>query len=468
MAVTVRFYQFSKRRNSTARPSGGMSFSCLLKDSSGILNPSIEIAESNIGNPASYNYAYISDYSRYYWVNEWSYYRGVWLASLNVDVMATWKNYIGSSSQYILRSSNFANGDIIDNMYPAKVSTDYSETALTAPFVDSVSDGCFAIRVINKYGSIGPKTYLMTKTELATFMQFMFQTISWADIDPDEISESLQKGLINPFQYIVDCKWLPLPISSVWGSLTDVYFGYWQVTGLQAKSLPATSIASGNVYHSIPKHPDYLLRGNYLNVEPYTRLSVYFPPFGLIPIDTTKLYNKTNINLDWTVDMTTGDGILEVKADSVLLSIHECIIGVPIQISQLSQDIISATTNAIGGIAGTISNAMTGNVAGAISSAVSGVGNAVNSMLPQLATNGSTGSFAQFIGTTLKIPKILSQFNRPVDSDNADLGRPLCSIRTISSTGGYIMVREADISLPATDTEISEVKSLMEGGFFYE
>ena len=70
MSIAIRFYQFNKKENSTARPSssGGTSYNCVLKDNCSIETPEIEL---NVKPSDWYNYAYISDFDRYYHVTNW-------------------------------------------------------------------------------------------------------------------------------------------------------------------------------------------------------------------------------------------------------------------------------------------------------------------------------------------------------------------------------------------------------------
>ena len=55
-----------------------------------------------------------------------------------------------------------------------------------------------------------------------------------------------------------------------------------------------------------------------------------------------------------------------------------------------------------------------------------------------------------------------------VDEDNENRGRPLCKVRTINTLSGYILVTDADIEIAAMEAEQQEIRSYMEGGFFYE
>ena len=68
MAITVNLYSFSKRENSTKRPtSGATSYSCTLIDDTSLMNP---IFKLEIGsNPIGKNYCYVPDFDRYYFIS---------------------------------------------------------------------------------------------------------------------------------------------------------------------------------------------------------------------------------------------------------------------------------------------------------------------------------------------------------------------------------------------------------------
>ena len=116
--MNVTFYNFSKRRNSTKRPSGGTSYTCLLKEDTSTARPSIAIKWNGSSSaPAGFNYCYIPDFGRYYWVNSWTYSERQWIAACSVDVLATYKTEIGGSSKYVLRAASDYDPEVIDTLY---------------------------------------------------------------------------------------------------------------------------------------------------------------------------------------------------------------------------------------------------------------------------------------------------------------------------------------------------------------
>ena len=62
--ITVTLYQFSKRKNSTKRPSTGTNYSCRLKDSCSLTKPVLSF-DPGQQNVKANNYCYIPDFNRY-------------------------------------------------------------------------------------------------------------------------------------------------------------------------------------------------------------------------------------------------------------------------------------------------------------------------------------------------------------------------------------------------------------------
>ena len=146
--MNVDFYTFSKRINSTAQPTGGASYSCVIKSPSSVTAPSISIVWGGSGNPSAYNYAYIADYGRFYWVNNWTFADRQWTADLSVDVLATYKSQIGAASKYVLRAASDYDYKVIDRLYPAKADNYYAVGSGSWGFSTLSVGGVYIIGVI--------------------------------------------------------------------------------------------------------------------------------------------------------------------------------------------------------------------------------------------------------------------------------------------------------------------------------
>ena len=173
--MTVNFWSFTKKSNSTARPSAtpAQSLDCKLKDQSGVLRPVLEVA--GISNPSALNYAQIPTYGRYYYVTDWTYYRGIWEASLQVDAMATYKNVIGSESKYVLRSAHARDINLVDDLYPSLTWAVDEEYTGTFNWSRSITAGHFVVGIVNRSQHLGmPVTYYdIAPSEIRDLMELM-------------------------------------------------------------------------------------------------------------------------------------------------------------------------------------------------------------------------------------------------------------------------------------------------------
>ena len=470
MAFNVSFYTFNKRENSTARPdvsNPAKIFPFRLKDDCGIINPVLEIYLPMSENPSQLNYAYIPDFYRFYFVNDWTFSGGVWLASLNVDVLATYKFNIGPSTQYVLRSSAEHDGNIMDDYYTGNgvVTTMYSEADAAFWPGTNFSSGSYVVGIINKAtNTVGAVSYyVFTQAQFDALCVFLMGDVNWLG-DITEIGPDLTKALFNPFQYIASCIWFPDTINGG-TSVTSVPFGWWDAP-VSAKTLTTQGHMPSLLTIDVPKHPQAASRGGYLNLAPYSSYVLDSRVWGTIPLDTAALKNLSQISMGWEVDYVTGQAEMMVKAlaNNYVLFRSTATFGIPIQLAQITRDYLGTAINAVNTVSGVVGSVMSGNIAGAFGGAASGIGNTIRASMPDFSTSGSNGSIVPFT----KAPSISARFQSVVDEDNADLGRPLCKAKRIDTIPGYIMCSHADVSLPATAPENQRIKEYMESGFFYE
>lgn len=487
--MIVTFYNgFSKKLNSTKQPGNGADYDCQLKDDCSIIHPRISLGGNF--NPAGMMYCRIPTFSRYYFVSDWEWIGGAWVASLMVDPMATYKSAIGAHSAYITRAdTGFFNETISDAMFPA--TTDFSVTTTRSNAIiwnNTVASGTFIIGIISgaadTAGSI--TYYTMTQAEFSALKTFLFDPNFFQNVvgfpsvtSPDElltsISPELLKVLFNPYQYIVSAIWVPLSVS---GSSETVKFGWWDTTVSGGRLSPgAVKIPLATVSLQLPPHPQAATRGSYLNYSPFSQHTLYFPPFGSFPIDPSyfNLHGQSTgrVNLETTVDILTGKAVCVVKADSNKIGELTGQVGVPIQIAQVASDMLGAGVTALNGIANTVSGGVSGflsgglagGLAGAIGKGAEALYNTINTAMPQVATSGLNGSFAGLTDTTASL---VSKFFRIADPDDEHRGRPLCQEGTIGSYSGFVQCAEGDISISGTAEERNTISSYMVSGFFYE
>ena len=445
MQITL-YSGFSKESNSTKQPTGGTSVTAYLKENTSLVNPVFILSTANFSTN------YVSWNGRYYWVDDIvSIRNGAVEVHCSIDVLATYKTDIGNSSQYVTRAASSNDDRIVDNMYPMLPFADYDSVSF-ATLHGVFQNSTYVIGVIGQNSGNGVVYYAMDNITFASFMTFLFGG-SYLDAPITEISNELQKELVNPIQYIVSAQWFPLIINGV---NDTIKFGFWD-SGITAKRIDeGYSKGSTQQSFTIPMHPQYATIGSYLNSNPYTQLQLNCYTFGSIALDASLFSQVRNGVLTIETDFYTGTGYMIVSNGNHIIHKIAGQIGVPIQISQINQNLIQSAV----GVVGSVGALAQGNFIGVLS----GIGDAVNGLLPQLTTQGSQGSrIAYNVGPTITVI-----FRRVVSKDITHLGRPLMQRVTINTLSGYVQVEKPDVDIAGTKKEKDEIVAYMASGFFYE
>ena len=200
-------------------------------------------------------------------------------------------------------------------------------------------------------------------------------------------------------------------------------------------------------------------------MKPFSSYTLNAGPWGVIPLNNVNLIYENSLSCKIEVDLITGSGRFIIYASDgsgASFEEHFAQIGVPVIMGQntLNQ---GALSNAGSGVMGGAFAAATGNIAAGISSAIQTVGSVMELTQPNTSMVGSNGSFA-----FNKNFKIMGEFLTVVNEDKASRGRPLCEPRTMSALSGYILCSDADPQIPGTQSEIDEIVSNMNSGFYYE
>lgn len=476
--MQVTFYSFTKRENSTARPGDGTTYDCILKSPSSVVAPVITLQIGRVTDPSVYNYCYIPDFDRFYWVQEWSWSSACWTAALRCDVLATYRTEIGSTSLYVLRSSAAWDGNIIDTMYPTK-SEPVFETA-TGPYPWNYVSGsntplgtALGTYILEIAGEGLSKHIAMNYAnlqELAELLSGQYVTEE-NGFDLSDASFVLQASMIDPFQYIKSCRFYPFSYNELGGAQTGLTIGAVTFDSIGWKLAPAGMPLDG-MKIQIPLHPSTTARGKYVNSS-CTDLRFFIPPFGMISLTPDLAYNYTYLVYQISTDYQSGNSRCIIGYTSspgsftpeVIETVLSAKVGMDIQLSQIYTDYyegLNVTTEAAANVAG---SALSLNIGGMISADVSGIVSQNRVMRPRLDTIGnSSGGTVGLTG----IPTLYAEFLIPVDDDLSHFGRPLCQMRTPASLGGYMLIQDGDVPIHGTAEEAAEVRSYLEGGFYYE
>lgn len=336
--VHLTLYKFNKKLNSTKDPVNHVADAQVnveghFRIPTSVTNPVIELSENNNVNFYEYNYVYIQEFKRFYFIGNMATYQNIWSMYLKEDLLATYHDSIQESTQYILRSSQLVDPDIIDTFYKTKGTnasgnTKYSEHTLLDSdpvyrinrktgdhqditigdyFTTDASKGCFVLGVLGD--NVNGVIYFIMDAD--GFQDFVLSCFNLVPSNMSDFSGSVLKNAVyNPMQYVTYCKWFPVMPLGLPSSMTrTVKVGSQNVTVDDGVCYRLTSgyEEEYGIEFTIPVNPDVINDvTNYLKLAPYSQYNVYSRLFGDIPIDSTKIYGFVHLWMIWDVDFTSG------------------------------------------------------------------------------------------------------------------------------------------------------------------
>lgn len=463
------FYLFNKRKNSTLRPDtqDATTISCVIKDASGVVNPTIEI---NYPTYPHFNYCYIADFFRYYYISEWTYNKGLWTATLSVDVLATGRQFIYGTSAQVIFSSSLYDLNILDNRIAAR--GDYQRDENNEPFVglitggNTVPNGTFALVVLNNntnWASGSATTYYLTYQQMQTFAGELMAATVW---------ESLKQFFDNPLDGLIECYYLPIQVSNYISLSIDIaiQIGDYSFPTATGKAPVGTTLAQKykSVQIEIPWYYD-----DFRKLSPYTEINLFVPYCGSKPIAPEAIYNIDYLFIQYSVDVITGNiQAIVYNQDEILEEFNgNCKIILPVGQQQARVDsIIGATGGAIAAVAGFASGGIALGAVGVLS-AISSVVTPAN--IKQMG--GFSGSIlGNIIGNDLlKWQKFRLSVTSRMTTDEPDnmrtrVGNALNKVVGLSTLTGYVQTSGASVSAPGTSVELEQLNALLDSGIYLE
>ena len=504
----IYLYKFNKKPNSTALPPGsGSRYECVMKTVSSLLSPVIDIADTKqTGKIPMYNYAYIADFDRYYFIDDVSWTQGIWSISMHVDVLASFKEDIENSHQYVIRSASQSNPYIPDTAYQTYIDTSgsyevkvlansvqrYHSTTLAwqnvAYFGIPIAHGMVCVGVVS--GTVtGVTYYAMT---MSSFSEFLRKAFTLVPSHMTDLDTGTANALYGPIQYITYCRWFPvMALSANLGpEVQTINIGADPVTLAQPNSayqMTALGVEKYRFNIDLPMHPDAVTYP-YTRLSPFSEYSLNFHPFGNIPLDTTKMMDASRLTVNWSVDFCTGQCILEVRsnaAHSGLIYTETTDYGVPLPISALHMDWKAGL--AMSAMTWLKTNTPMGSsdepvlrqliAEGSVTQAdldAAGVTlgntnlmdkmmNVTGAALGNVVTKGSSGSFLSY---NAGLPYIYLWYVKQAAHDNARYGSPLCRNVRLNTLSGFCLCSNATVTYnknPVSDEQSSVVRYLNSG-----
>ena len=483
--MKVRFYNFSKRKNSTLQPTSTSynEIDVKWKDDTSMHDPSVICT----GGPAvSWTYAYIPSWNKYYFVED--------AISLDLnrteyvlaeDVMASHKTEIGNTSTRVIYCTSPYYSTLNDTRIGVKTTRTIKKvnggTVLN-------STGCYVLTVLNEVvnaGGVGA-AYICKESAIQAVGR-------WLAHEYASFSSYFNGA---PMDGIFGLIWVPFTFPSNAGtsvitilignrdSATDGYT-------LSSGSVQLLSEPGGytdNFVDTLQTNLRYPAT-DFRAVEPYTTGTLFLPGIGVVEVSQGDFLSGT-IYVDVTRDYMTGDIFYKIYAlqgalteGEKILATYTCNVGAQCPIGQITGNIngsYGGLATMAGGLVSGIAGLATGNLGVALGGAGAVAAGAATLTLSgnrrQASVSGSVGgrgwSRIAVDGNYGKIQhvEVAMDTEDPEDSSGyiAIKGRPLDEVVTISSCNGYIECDNAQVNITGSARERDEINAMMNSGFYYE
>lgn len=446
---------FSKRKNSTKRPSGGTEVEVTLKQPCSLENPSFILKDAN-----AFSIDYVEAFGHYYFVSDKTH-----ITNDNVqvdcvqDVLATYKTQIGNTTALIARSSSTYDTHLKDDMVSIKNSYVAEESSPYSFVFDD--EGCFILSCVNNKAAHSGyvANYVLTYSEFRAIAVWMSGGGNYGPDTYDDVIAFFVTNVSDVLGCIRAVKWVPLPYATVsaMGSADTVYLGKYNT------NVSGVLIDTDALYHdggSITL--SQVLPTDFRAAEPYASVDIFVPYYGMVSLPPQYCIN--GIQYTYYVDVINGECFVRLYSmgtdQAKLLASLSYNIGVETPIAQAGRNAGAAMQSAIG--------AMTGLMSGSPLLAMKeGVGIVSAFAQSGVSAKGTQGGRAMAHYNELVAYVTVQDTTTPEDL-TAVYGRPCMQVLQINTLSGYVQCIDASVAISGPAEDRDQINSYLNGGFYYE
>ena len=468
MNITV-WSTFSKRRNSTAQPTGGTTKTVYLKEETSIERPSFILAE-----PIA-DYTYVQAFGRYYFVTD--------VINLDasrseivcdLDVLATYKSDILAYTAFVERAASsydvFVNDSLLSTQQKIILS-EYSASSMT-----KIGGHCFVAQVLSGDPN-GGGVVLYATNDLIPYRQLLTPSVYSAQDVLDWIDSKIAQAF-DLDVYIGSIKWLPINANQIGTKTNDFYVGPIEVgipAGYDVYIADQYANYRDVVYNvTIPSTNMY---GDFRDTNPrFSRYLMRLPGVGIVDVDPVMMGTIINttgmqLNVQMDIDYVSGDIVYylltQTPPDTTQTEFarYRGNISVDVPIAKSVADF----GKSVGTFTGTVGAgaAAGGAIGAAVGAVVGAVGVVANELTPDTSMIGGGGNKSDISYTSAAI-RVYVQHYGYKDYPTAVAGRPLMQNVTLSSLSGFVKCGNASVPLAGHEGDMAAVNNYLNSGFYIE
>lgn len=474
--MKVRFYQLSKRNRSTKLPSGTYKeVDCQLKDMTNITNPTFLLQSFA---PVFYNYVFIPEWRRFYFISNTASIEGMWEVTCTEDYLATFRAYILETTANILYATG-STKSIVDSRIPvtSKVAIGHNFEAIPNM---TITEGTGAVILgITGKGSFG--SYLMKNSTLVS--ELLDGIDSWSSFITDNWTFTKQLFFGGSAS---ECLRSAISIPLVFGG-SDVSSGTEESLSLgnyPCKDSNNNDITGYKITKPILKFSDDIAipwqSSDWKRVSNYTSIKMYFPFIGIITLPATELQDDSSIHYIYSINVTSGDISLEVygkeSKNKVATASGNCAMATAYGSTGIDTNkLTSAAATGLGTLVAISAAAASGGASLATEAAIgAGIGSTALQTISALGGSGS-GSGGLGGGSNQGLDKVVHIFViQKVLTDtqehfNPIMGKPYMAVDKINKFLGYVQTDGFQLASDfAYSSEKDMVNKLLDSGIYIE
>lgn len=471
MQITL-YSNFYKRQNSTLRPaSGGTVKDVNLKRDCSISSPVFLL--DGIDNSVNYVlWQAPGSFDRYYYVSDITLRNdNIYEVSCSLDVLATFKNDIGSTRAYIELA-----GDSSETMLPdLRLSQYLNKEILASTFNNSYLSNTYEyfLTCISTSGLGTPfaTTYRMNAQNIVNLSNLLY----------DNLIQSIQNDFGNVDSCLISLKKLPINTSSIVSNAGQtVRIGKIAMTqgGITAVGdILADYVFSESHTATIPWRVS-----DFRNNNPYTSLHLYLPFVGVVELSPSDFIGTNEIKIETVYSLYTRQISYRISRVELpnpqIIATYSGQFGYDIPVSTYQPNTSGALNATIGGIGATIAGAAAAYATGGASAATlaaigGGVTTIANTAMQLLHSTSSMNGNYNGAGMELlgyKPILMLEYHDTVMDPGDykATIGLPYAKTDLISNHSGFLKCVAASVSCDGFSSDRESINTYVNSGFFYE
>lgn len=486
MSRTFYFGNVTKRKNSTLQGSLSNAYNVLFKNPCSLDSPTITLKYTGDFDYNAAKYTSASTTYYYFVVDKKALHNDLWEVSLELDVLATYKAEIQSSTAYVLYDS-VSNTEIVDSRIPMKTTATVQANTTACPFTPD--EGCYILSLTGIEDTTG--VYKVSSSDLAGLMDdlsniwdnlFNYAGAPSKPTVPTYGSDFLEniylcfKYWVDDFLWYIeyikqaiasffgsghiaenirDCRYIPFNVGITGGAI-PIYLGTFATQSSFGKLITETVHRTASV--SIPWQ---VSAGDFRRRSPYTELYLYLPYIGMTRLSAECLANQSSISVAYTLSLRDGVMICTVSAGSEIIGQYSTNVSASVPVGVSNVNPVKSASSLIGGVAAAVAGAPA--VAGMAALSFG------DSVTPNYTTIGGLDGIAA-IATNQNIT-CYCVFHDTIVAPNtgiATIGAPSMCTKALTGLTGFCQCMDAHVALDADAPIMDKVDAYLNNGFYIE